>query len=78
MICLICGSPMFGPYKGSADYYSYPGTHLWDIDVYKCKCGEEEYSLPQIAKLDELLDQIPTARNIRWTDTGWIVMARET
>lgn len=74
MNCLICGSNMFGPYACMIPYYSSPGTWLHDVPVYRCKCGEEEYSLPQVAKLEELLGDAPTSRNLRWTEHGWIAL----
>jgi hypothetical protein len=74
MKCVMCGETMFGPEKGSVDYRAYPNTHLWDIDVYKCKCGEEEVSIPQIDQLDELLDQMPSVTEVRWTGQYWYVV----
>jgi len=70
----MCGETMFGPEKGSVAYRSYPNTHLWDIDVYTCKCGEGEVSIPEISHLDELLSRMPSIKDVRWTGEHWLIV----
>ncbi len=73
MKCTQCGERMFGPELGSKDYYAYPGTRLLDIPVYKCSCGEVEISIPAITGLDQLLEQLPSIKEVRWTGECWEV-----